>query len=60
MVQKSHFKNEWVEAYLEGKLDEIPAEALETVKDIASRRTQPPKPETPKSKSVRLVDHEGQ
>lgn len=32
------FRNWMIDAYLEGRADEIPAEALPVVKDIAGRR----------------------
>jgi hypothetical protein len=39
MGTKSPFQNWHIDAYLEGRLDEVPAEALPIVKDIAERRT---------------------
>jgi hypothetical protein len=39
MVQKSSFRNEHVEAYLAGRFEEIPQEAFEAVKMVASLQT---------------------
>lgn len=38
MVAKSPFRNEHVEAYLEGRFDEVPEEAFELVKAAAEGR----------------------
>lgn len=39
MVQKAAFRGWMIDAYLEGRIDEIPAHLLEVVADIARRRT---------------------
>lgn len=39
MVQTSTFSNHHVEAYLEGRLQDIPEDILPIVKDIAERRS---------------------
>jgi hypothetical protein len=38
MVTKSEFSNWMVDAYLEGRLDEIPESVLPVVRDVAERR----------------------
>lgn len=46
LLKPPAFKNWMIDAYLEGRLDEIPAECLDAVKDVAARRnrTEAPAP----------------